>query len=222
MTLTFSKAFDDVTNNAEVLKMCGALAEKMAIAYDRVVDAYGGYFGNPSPTLPTKAANATRMLNASNATKKTAWTVDLVVQPDPFAATVDNAATSTAATDTTALAAMNKITETKYGKATATAKVITEAVVKFVKAPAATGGSKKITIAGSTDVAGYVYCGVQKTPSRRMLNTTNSTTATKKAAAPVVKEVFTLQTASASAKYNIQRTETKTGALAWAFDFKNL
>jgi len=94
VTLTFSKAISDITNNADVLKACGALAKALAVPYSRVTDQYGGFFGQPSPYLPTSvpkaatpaatnttkaATNATktRLLNATaNATaKQTAWTV---------------------------------------------------------------------------------------------------------------------------------------------------
>jgi len=45
LALTYAKAIDDVTNNDVVLKICGKLAENMAVPYNRVTDAYGGYFG---------------------------------------------------------------------------------------------------------------------------------------------------------------------------------
>jgi hypothetical protein len=71
---------------------------------------------------------------------------------------------------------------------TVTAAEVTEKAVKWVKKPSATGGAKKITIAGSTDVGAYVYCAVSKTASsRRMLNTSNTTTS-----APAKKEVVSL------------------------------
>jgi len=87
VVLTFSKAISDITNNADVLKACGKLAEHLAVPYSRVTDAYGGYFGNPSAYLPTSApaasttttktnttaTNKTRMLNATaNKTNATA------------------------------------------------------------------------------------------------------------------------------------------------------
>jgi len=84
VTLTFGKAISDITNNADVLKACGALAKAMAVPYSRVTDAYGGFFGQPSAYLPTSvptpaktttnttnttAAKTTRVLNATaNAT----------------------------------------------------------------------------------------------------------------------------------------------------------
>jgi len=68
---------------------------------------------------------------------------------------------------------------------TAKAVAVTEVAVKWVKKPAATGGAKQITIAGSTDVGGYVYCAVSKTASRmRMLNTTNTSNTTAATPAP--------------------------------------
>lgn len=38
LALTFKKAISDITNNDVVLKMCGKLAENMAVPYDRVTD----------------------------------------------------------------------------------------------------------------------------------------------------------------------------------------
>jgi len=105
---------------------------------------------------------------------------------------------------------------------TAKAVAVTEVAVKWVKKPAATGGAKQITIAGSTDVGGYVYCAVSKTASRmRMLNTTNASNTTK-AAAPAKAVVVNLQSADTAAKYNVQRSETKTGALAFSMVFSGL
>jgi len=147
----------------------------------------------------------------------------MTVHPDPFAAKVDNAATATAASNPAAVAAIDGVTKATYGAATAKAAVITQAAVKFVTAPAATGGSKSLTIAGSVDVAAYVYCAVAKTASRRMLNATaNATANATKPAAPVVKEAVNLQSASTAAKYSIQRSETKTGALTFSFSFTGL
>merc|ERR1712164_179214 len=217
-----------ITNNDVVLKVCGKLAEALAVPYARVTDAYGGFFGSPSPSLPKSApaapaakpatnttANKTRLLaNATANTtvkKQTEWKLNLFVQPDPFAKKADNKATSAAATGTAALAAVDGVTKATYGAMTATAAVTTEAAVKWVKKPAATGGAKQLTVAGSTDVGGYVYCAVSKTASARMrmLNATNASNTT---AAP--KEAVNLQSASTAAKYHIQRFETKTGALA--------
>lgn len=238
LALTFKKAISDITNNDVVLKMCGKLAENMAVPYNRVTDAYGGYFGNPSPSLPASApvakpaatantTNATkRMLNTTNATApvQTEWVINMMVQPDPFAAKADNDATVKAATGTSAIAALDTVTKATYGAMTAKAAAVTEVAVKWVKAPAGTGGAKTVTVAGSTDVGGYVYCGVSRTASRlRMLNTTNASNATAKpAAAAVAKEVVNLQSASTAAKYFIQRFETKTGALAFSMVFSGL
>merc|ERR1712110_32905 len=92
------------------------------------------------------------------------------------------------------------------------------------KAPAATGGAKQLTVAGSVDVAGYVYCAVSKTASARfrMLNATNATKATKPAAKAAVKEAVNLQSAATAAKYTIQRFEAKTGDLAFPLVFSGL
>lgn len=66
------------------------------------------------------------------------------------------------ASGTAAVKAIDGVTKAKFGAATAAAVAVTEAAVKFVKNPVATGGAKMITIAGSVDVASYVYCAVAK------------------------------------------------------------
>merc|ERR1712151_322218 len=71
VTLTFGKAISDITNNADVLKACGALAKALAVPYSRVTDQYGGFFGQPSPYLPTsvpKPAAAATTNTTKNAT----------------------------------------------------------------------------------------------------------------------------------------------------------
>lgn len=68
MTLTYAKAIDDVTNNDVVRNICGKLAESMAVPYSRVTDAYGGYFGVKSATLPASAAAATPAEATTNTT----------------------------------------------------------------------------------------------------------------------------------------------------------
>merc|ERR1712227_560087 len=154
----------------------------MAVPYSRVTDQYGGFFGNPSATLPsattTTAAKTMRMLNTTkNATvNKTEWTISMFVAPDPFAEKADNDATVKAVTGTAALAEVEKLTKATYGAATASAVAVTEVAVKWVKKPTAKGGSKMVTIEGSVDVASYVYCAVSKTGTRRMLNTTANAT----------------------------------------------
>jgi len=237
LSLTYKKAISDITNNDVVLNIACKLSESMAVPYNRVTDAYGGYCGNPSPSLPASApapaaaanataANKTRLLanataNATAAPKQTEWKINMFVQPDPFAEKADNDATAKAASGTAAQAAIDGVTKATYGAMTAVAKATTEAAVKWVKAPAATGGAKQVTIAGSTDVAAYVYCAVSKTASRRMLNATNATNAT---AAPAAKaaEVVNLQSAATAAKYHIQRQETATGKLAFSLAFSGL
>lgn len=193
MVLTYKKKIDVVTDNAIVLKVCGKLAEHVAVPYSRVTDAYGGYKGAPSASLPAAAAvaktttttnttaNKTRMLNttANKTTTPTDYKINIFVQPDPFAKKADNDATVKSITGTTALAAIDTITKATYGAMTATAATTTEAAVKWTKKPAATGGAKQITITATTDVGGYVYCAVAKSASRRrMLNTTNASNTT--------------------------------------------
>merc|ERR1711990_416142 len=108
---------------------------------------------------------------------------------------------------------------------TAKAATVTEAKVSWVKKPAATGGAKMVTLAGSTNVGGYVYCGVNKVASRRfrMLNATaNTTTTTPAPAAPAKATITSLQSSAAAQDMNIQRQETKTGALAFSLQFSGL
>jgi len=190
----------------------------MAVPYSRVTDAYGGYFGNPSATLPASApkaatpaasTNATknatkRMLNATanKTTTPSEYKINLFVQPDPFAKKADNAATMATVTGTAALAAINGVTSATYGAMTAKAATVTEAKVSWVKKPAATGGKKMVTLAGSTNVGGYVYCGVNKQASRRfrMLNASNaSNSSTTAAAKPAASTAITsLQSSQAA------------------------
>merc|ERR1712130_848492 len=90
---------------------------------------------------------------------------------------------------------------------------------KVDNAATATAASKMITMAGSVDVAAYVYCAVAKTASRRMLNATANATAPAK---PVVKEAVNLQSPATAAKYHIQRAETKAGALTFSIAIDGL
>jgi len=245
MTMTYTKKIDDITDNADVLKVCGKVAEVMAVPYARVTDAYGGYFGAPSATLPaapaatttttttakTNTTNKTRVLaNATNATaKKVDYKINLFVQPDPFSDKVDNAATVKTLTGSSVTTAIAGVTSAKFGAATVTAAATTEAAVKWTKKPAATGGEKKISISATVDAAAYVYCAVGKTGTAarrfRMLNATNATNATKTTTTTTTAktaEVVNLQSAASATKYNIQRKETKTGALSASFEFASL
>jgi hypothetical protein len=92
LTLTYSKPINDVTDNAMILKICGAVAEKLEVPYNRITDSYGGYYGYTSPDLPktapvtpaakpatpatntTKAANKTRVLATNTTTANTTAT----------------------------------------------------------------------------------------------------------------------------------------------------
>jgi hypothetical protein len=46
--LTYSKYFDEATNNADLLKVAGAMATGVMIANKRVTDRWGGFSGSPS------------------------------------------------------------------------------------------------------------------------------------------------------------------------------
>lgn len=78
-TLTYKKAISDITDNTVVLNVCGKLAEALAVPYARVTDAYGGFFGSPSASLPkaekkaatTKTTDTTKTANTTKATTKT-------------------------------------------------------------------------------------------------------------------------------------------------------
>jgi len=71
LALTYKKAISDITDNTLVLSVCGKLAESMAVPYARVTDAYGGYFGNPSPSLPSAPATPAAKTNTTNTTNAT-------------------------------------------------------------------------------------------------------------------------------------------------------
>lgn len=132
----------------------------MAVPYSRITDAYGGFFGSPSPTLPSSkpaaaattttaatntTANKTRML-ATNTTNATAapkeYKVSVFAQPDPFAASVDNAATSATLIGTAVNTAIGTVTSAKFGTFTSAAAAVKEVAVKWTAKPAATGGAK--------------------------------------------------------------------------------
>jgi hypothetical protein len=98
MTLTYSKAISDITDNKVVLDVCGKLAESMAVPYDRVTDAYGGYFGNPSPSLPTAAPAA-----ATPAKTTTASTTASTTKATTTTASTTKATTTTPAKTTRVL-----------------------------------------------------------------------------------------------------------------------
>lgn len=101
LTLTFGKAISDITDNAVVLKICGGLAEAMAVPYSRVTDQWGGFYLNPSPTLPSEApkpaADATAKTNTTNTTKATTRVL-----------TTDTKTTTTATTTKTTTTATTK------------------------------------------------------------------------------------------------------------------
>merc|ERR1712110_1044981 len=143
------------------------------------------------------------------------WKINLVVQPDLFAAKVDNAATVTAATNPDAIAAVNTVTGTSHGtlaKANFAAADITEVAIKLSTATA-TGGKEQLTLSGTTDVGGYVYCGVSKTASARMLA---DTTATKTTTTDATKTATTdaTKTATTDATATTATTTTATPAVA--------
>merc|ERR1711948_55450 len=97
----------------------------------------------------------TKTNTTANATvkKQTEWKLKLFVQPDPFAEKVDNKATATAASDTKALAAIDKITKAKYGSPKVAAAEVTEKAVKWVKKPAAT--KEVVTLQSASTAAKY-------------------------------------------------------------------
>lgn len=126
-------------------------------------------------------------------------------------------------------AEVDKLTKAKYGAATVTAATSAEAAVKFVTLPTAKGGDKKITVSGSTDVGGFVYCALSKAGTRRvrmLANTTNSTAAntTNSTAAKTTTTaaVTSMTAASTKEKYTIKRTTTKVKALNFSFEFTGL
>jgi|ETNmetMinimDraft_25_1059894.scaffolds.fasta_scaffold177791_1 hypothetical protein len=59
-------------------------------------------------------------------------------------------------------AVINAVTEASFGKATVVAVAVEEAAVAWATEPTATTSTDAVTLSGSTDVAGYVYCMVSK------------------------------------------------------------
>lgn len=115
---------------------------------------------------------------------------------------------------------VDKITKTKYGAMTITAAASTEKAVKFVTLPAATSGTMKLTVAGSTDVAGFVYCAVSKNPSARMRMLSNTTAAANTTSGTATPDSMTA--AATKEKYNIKRATTTATALTFSFEFTGL
>jgi hypothetical protein len=89
VALTFGKAIDDITNNADVLSILCVVGTNLGLAPAYVIDAYGGYCGKASPYLPAPAVTT----NTTNSSRilATSWTVNFYIKPDPFATTVSNA-----------------------------------------------------------------------------------------------------------------------------------
>jgi len=120
-------------------------------------------------------------------------------------------------------AAVDKVTKAKYGPAVVTAAASTEVAIKFVTLPTAKAGDGLLTVSGSTDVGGFVYCAVSKAATARMriLNATANTTAntTKPAAAA---EADSMTSASTKEKYTIKRASTTAKALTFSLKFDGL
>jgi hypothetical protein len=53
---------------------------------------------------------------------------------------------------------IDAVTSATYGAATVASTAVVEVACAFVTAPAATPDKTAYTVAGTTDVAGYVYC----------------------------------------------------------------
>merc|ERR1712151_1076516 len=115
------------------------------------------------------AADTSASASASaSVAAQTAWPIEVFVQPDPRAATVDSSVTATALGSAEALAAVNAVTSTDYGAPTVVAAAIAEVAVAWDQTPTGTSGDKSIKIAGSMTAAGYVYCMQTDAPARML------------------------------------------------------
>ena len=70
-TLTWAQAFDEVTNNDLLNLILCHVAKTFQIPPIRVVDAYGGWCGNPSDSLPASTAATTTDTTATDTTATT-------------------------------------------------------------------------------------------------------------------------------------------------------
>merc|ERR1719221_901509 len=130
VTLTYPKAINDVTDNAVVLKLCGEMAKAMAVPYPRVTDAYGGYFGKPSASLPKAAATTTAATTTTTA--KTTTTTDATKT------TTTTDATKTADATKTTGRVLADATKTDATKTDATKTDATKTATTTTKAAAQT------------------------------------------------------------------------------------
>lgn len=80
----------------------------------------------------------------------------MYVLPDAYATTY--ATDDVLAVANTLTTEIDAVTSATYGAATVASVVIEEVACAFVSAPAATAAKTSFTVAGTTDVAGYVYC----------------------------------------------------------------
>jgi hypothetical protein len=80
----------------------------------------------------------------------------MFVSPDPYAVAYSTDDVMASANGLTA--EIDAVTSATYGAATVASATVTEVACAFVSAPAATAGLTSYDVAGTTDVAGYVYC----------------------------------------------------------------
>jgi len=80
----------------------------------------------------------------------------MYVMPDPYATTYATDEVMGVADGLTA--EIDAVTSATYGAATVASTAVVEVACAFVSAPAATAVLTSYTVAGTTDVAGYVYC----------------------------------------------------------------
>lgn len=162
----------------------------------------------------------------------TTYKVNLYVQPDPTATTVNNAAILTKMKASGMKTAVDAAVTT-YGKATVSATTVTEAKVTWKTSPTVTTplATTKITITGETSAAGYVYCMVAKDARRRLAaaNATKNASTTKTPAASstastakageAYKTMLTDKTLRSGGKYTWMSKETSATKATFSFVF---
>jgi len=132
--------------------------------------------GSESATDSAAATDTSASASASaSEVAQTSWPIEIYVQPDPRAASVDSSATVDALGEADALAAVKAVAGDTYGSVTAVAAVVTEAAVDWDGSVTGESGEKSVKLSGKLTAAGYVYC-MQRDPARMLQEASASAT----------------------------------------------
>jgi len=132
--------------------------------------------GSDSAADSAAATDTSASTSASSSeVVQTSWPIEIFVQPDPRADTVDSSATADALGEADALAAVKAVAGDTYGSVTAVAAVVTEAAVDWDGSVTGESGEKSVKLSGKLTAAGYVYC-MQRDPARMLQEASASAT----------------------------------------------